>query len=101
MKTSMVLVVFIGLVGCATQKELIPTGGSRSDGVVELSYEYGMFEKPEVDMDQGWAAATEACSAWGYSEARAFGGQTQECQAYNGYGNCVRALVTMKYQCID
>ncbi len=32
------------LAGCATQKIMVPTGGSRADGTVNLSYEYGMFE---------------------------------------------------------
>ena len=29
----------------------------------------------------------------------AFGGTTTQCQAYNGYGNCLRAFVTVPYQC--
>ena len=58
--------------GCATQKELVPTGGSRADGVVYL---------------------------WGYAGAQPFGGQNSKCEAVNGYGDCVRFLVTMTYQC--
>ena len=33
------------LSGCAVQKQLVPTGGSRSDGTVKLAYEYGAFEQ--------------------------------------------------------
>ena len=86
--------------GCTSVKTLQATGGSRADGVVELSYEYGMFEKPQVNWEQGLVTATERCKAWGYQSAEPFGGSTSQCQAYDGYGNCVRYLVTVKYQCI-
>ena len=85
--------------GCATQKELVPTGGSRADGTVNLSFEYGMFEKPVVNWNAAMDAATHRCSAWGYRSAEPFGGQTTRCEAVNGYGNCVRWLATVTYQC--
>ncbi|MFL1802815.1 YecR family lipoprotein [Plesiomonas shigelloides] len=103
MKTRKLLVIpLIALfaAGCTSVKTLQATGGSRADGVVELSYEYGMFETPQVQWEQGLVTARERCQAWGYSNAEAFGGTTSACQAFNGYGNCVRALVTAKYQCI-
>ena len=37
------------VVGCAVTKIPVPTGGSRSDGTVQLSYEYGLFQVPKVD----------------------------------------------------
>jgi hypothetical protein len=37
------------LAGYATTKEFVATGGSRADGTVHLSYEYGMFESPHED----------------------------------------------------
>jgi hypothetical protein len=85
--------------GCAVQKTLVPTGGSRSDGTVELAYEFGMFETPKIDPSQGIEAATQRCAAWGYSGAEPFGGQKSQCQQSNGYGNCTRTLVTVQYQC--
>jgi hypothetical protein len=89
----------IALSGCAVEKVLVPTGGSRSDGTVELSYEFGMFEKPQVDLRQGTRAAAKRCQAWGYADAEPFGGQKNLCQQFNGYGNCIRTLVTIQYQC--
>jgi hypothetical protein len=68
--------------GCATVKTLEATGGSRSDGTVELSYEYGGFETPQVQWQQGLFTARERCAAWGYSDAEAFGGQKETCQVY-------------------
>jgi hypothetical protein len=85
--------------GCTVQKQLVPTGGSRADGTVSLSYEFGMFERPQVDGTQGVVAAQQRCAAWGYSGAEPFGGSLNRCQAADGYGNCVRTLVTVTYQC--
>lgn len=85
--------------GCSRDVTLQATGGSRADGVVELSYEYGMFDKPIVDWDQGLVTAIERCRAWGYESAEFFGGTTSQCQAYNGYGDCVSWRVLAKCQC--
>ena len=45
--------------------------------------------------------ALKCCQAWGYTAAEAFGGSTSQCQLYNGYGNCLRAFVTVPYQCTN
>lgn len=96
------MVISLGLVltvgGCAVQKDLLPTGGSRSDGTVELSYSFGSFEKPQVDYVQGRRLAAKRCRAWGYNDAEPFGGQKTMCQASNAYG-CIQTLVTVEYQC--
>lgn len=86
--------------GCAVQKTLVPTGGSRADGTIELSYEFGPFESPQVDMGQGALVARQRCAAWGYSDAQPFGGQKSLCQQDDGFGGCNRTLVTIQYQCI-
>lgn len=87
------------LAGCATPKVMQATGGSRADGTVDMSYEYGLFQKPVVNMAAAETTATQRCKAWGYTAAEPFGGQLKHCNAYNGYGNCVDVLVTVKYQC--
>jgi len=38
------------LSGCAVQPQMVPTGGSRADGTVKLSYDYGSLQIPKVDM---------------------------------------------------
>ena len=93
------IIIFIS--GCATVKVPVATGGSRADGVIEMFYEYGIFEKPQVQWDQALVTAKERCKAWGYEDAEAFGGSTSKCQSYDSYGSCVWWLVTIKYQCID
>ena len=100
MKTRFVCIfaVVLGLNGCATTKEWAATGGSRSDGVVKLSYEYGLFEAPRVNAEQGLQLARSRCSAWGYSGAEAFGGTTRVCND-SDYSGCNQWLVTAEYQC--
>ena len=100
LKSLWFVAIIISVAGCASIKVPQATGGSRADGIVELSYEYGMFEKPQVQWDQALITARQRCGAWGYQDAEAFGGTTSQCQAYTGYGNCIRFFVTAKYQCI-
>lgn len=91
------LAALVGLAGCATVKTWQATGGSRSDGTVKLSYEYGMFESPTLS-DDGVAIATERCKVWGYTGAEPFGGQTQICNQFSSSG-CMSWLVTKEFQC--
>lgn len=86
------------LQGCAVQKELVSTGGSRADGTVKLSYEYSMFEQPKLNALQGLSVATQRCAAWGYTGAEPFGGGTKSCTNRNNNG-CVSWMVTVQYQC--
>lgn len=95
------LLVALATVGCASVKVPQATGGSRADGVVEMSYQFGMFESPRVNWGEAQSSAAARCRAWGYTTAEAFGGALNQCQSTNGYGNCIQTLVTMKYQCIN
>ena len=93
-----VVFVITAMQGCAVQKQLMPTGGSRADGTVQLSYEYGAFEIPQVDPQQGLSAARQTCAGWGYADAAPFGGYTKRCTNFSG-GACNAWLVTYQYQC--
>ena len=91
--------VVLILAGCATPEVMQATGGSRSDGTVDLSYEYGLFQKPVVDMHAAQITATDRCRAWGYTAAEPFGGQINHCNQFNAYGDCLDMLVTVRDQC--
>jgi hypothetical protein len=93
------IVLALCVAGCARNKELIATGGSRADGTVTMSYEFGALENPKLDIAQGVASATERCRAWGYTSAEPFGGDMRQCQAPSQYG-CMRWLVSVTYQCL-
>ncbi len=100
MRNYLIVAAIIALAGCSTVKTLQATGGSKSDGIVNLSYEYGMFEEPVVQYEQGQATARARCKAWGYKDAESFDAGQEDCLARNGYGNCTKARVTIAYQCI-
>ena len=95
------LAMAVAMASCSTVKVPQPMSGSKSDGVVSMAYEVGPMEKPVIDWNQVTASATARCNAWGYKSAEAFGGEKRTCNAYNGYGNCVAALVTIDYQCTN
>ena len=90
--------IILSMQGCAVNKQLTPTGGSRADGTVKLSFEYGAFEVPKLDGQQGMSAARQRCAAWGYTGVEPFGGSTKTCSSGSRSG-CDRWLVTVEYQC--
>jgi hypothetical protein len=89
----------LAVIGCARHKDLIPTGGSRADGTVDLSYELGLYEKPVIDQAQGLIAARQRCAACGYKDAEPFGGEKRQCQQLYG-SDCLRSFVMLTYQCL-
>ena len=52
------------LQGCAVTKQLVPTCGSRADGTITLAFEYGIFEVPQLDAQQGLNTAKQRCAGW-------------------------------------
>ena len=97
---SLVFMIAVVLAGCASPpKQLVATGGSRADGTVKMSFEYGAFEVPKFNSAQGIATAKQRCSAWGYTGAEPFGGSTKQCTSFSS-GNCNRWMVTYEYQCL-
>ena len=100
MKSKLILGgLLVVLAGCGTVSQMTATGGSRADGIVRLSYEYGSFNKVNIDEATALRTAQERCRTWGYKDAEAFGGVTRQCQASNMYG-CMRWTVTKEYQCV-
>jgi YecR-like lipoprotein/PDZ domain len=87
------------LCGCATQKTLAVTGGSRSEGFIELSYEAPKFEQPNINYEQGRETALKRCEAWNYSDAEALRGYQGQCSRFDTLGSCTRWLVIVTYQC--
>jgi len=85
---------------CTVDKQLSATGGSRADGIVELSYEIGDMQSARIDWDRAQADATARCNAWGYQNAEKFGGEKRQCQSPSSYG-CMQWFVTVNYQCTN
>lgn len=99
-RTILTLMGFI-LMGCAVQKELVATGGSKADGIIELSYTHGPLDVPKVNEEQGLITAKKRCAAWGYKNAEKFGGQKRSCSIPGGFSDCAEFMVTVQYQCMD
>jgi hypothetical protein len=88
------------LAGCATVTRMAPTSGSRSDGIVKLSFEYGEFDRIEIDEASALQSARQRCAVWGYTDADPFEGYTRQCQRGGGlFGGCSHWFVTKDYQC--
>lgn len=100
-----ILVLPLVLILFSCNKEVakfpIATGGSKADGTVTMSYEYGLFEKPNVDWEFSEDGAKDRCKSWNYKNAEKFGGSNYLCKAMNGYGNCLRYQVDTVYQCTN
>lgn len=99
MKSVVAIAFLVLLSGCAVKKDWQPTGGSKSDGVVRMSYQVREMEKPVLDEEQAVALAAKRCIAWGYTGAEAFGGITSQCVQGGGFGGCGMRQVTKEYQC--
>lgn len=95
------IITIAALSGCATTVVPQPTGGSRADGTITMSYQYGAFEKPQYDQVTTDQKASERCAAWGYTSAQAFGGTITNCAQPDGWGGCNSWQVDMQYQCIE
>ena len=91
------VIATLGMTGCKlhSTKDWVTSGGSRSEALVELSYEYDLLESPVANSQQGLELAKSNCLAWGYAFAKPFGTVTGKCVNKN----CTRMRVTSKYWC--
>lgn len=93
--------LILTLSACAVVKVPVATGGSKSDGIVTMSYQYGSMEIPEIDWVAVDASALTSCKSWNYTKATAFGGSTSRCTSYSINYGCTTTQVDIKYQCGD
>jgi predicted methyltransferase len=91
----------VALCSCAAAKTLRVTGGSKSDGVITMAYQYGLFEKPAVEWGKAQATAVVTCQGWGYSNAQFFEQGTRTCIQVNKKNNCISWRVEYNVQCLD
>jgi hypothetical protein len=96
---SLIVLSLLFFVGCAVQKDWVPTDGSRADATVRMSYEHNELEIPQASDGQALSLAIERCQIWGFEGAEAFGGITRSCSLPDGSGGCSQWLVTKEFQC--
>ena len=96
------LVLFMALLlsgGCAVTVVPVATGGSRSDGIVRMSYVYSPITIPLVDQAAAIRNAARFCKNWGYDTAEPFDAGLTSCSQPSAFG-CDMYLTTIEYQCI-
>jgi len=79
-------------------KDYAATGGSKADGVINLSYEFSNLEMPVVDKNQGKMQAEKRCIDWGYAGAKQFDETVSYCINPSNAG-CQLWRTTLMYQC--
>jgi hypothetical protein len=83
--------------GCTTYKLWNEAGSDQDAATVDLSYEYGKFESPQVDERAGLQMARERCKDWGYPNAQRKG---EDRQCLDGIEtDCSRWRVIRQYRC--
>jgi hypothetical protein len=98
--SSAILVLLIS--SCATAPTaLTPSGGSRSDAVVELSHSTGVFSSLVIDWEATDKAAKDRCVKWGFRGAERFSNGTKSCVERYDQDDCLRYEHVYKYQCLD
>jgi len=88
----------VALAGCTVKKVPMPSGGSKADGTVVMSYEFGAFEKPQINWWEAEKTAKARCAAWGYTGAIRFGAERREC-TYMTNSGCMQYMAHVTYQC--
>ena len=86
---------------CATDNAFRPSGASRADGIVQLSYDYDLSDRPILDWRSAETLAEERCANWGYSSAVKTGAGRQACLAQDVFGRCKTFHVNVAYRCTD
>ena len=95
------LALFMALLlsGCAVTVVPVATGGSRSDGIIKMSYQFSPMTIPQVDLAAAIRNATQYCKNWGYDTAEPFDAGITSCSQPSAFG-CDMHLTTIEYQCI-
>ena len=98
---SIIFVLVFFLSSCAVFRVPVLSGGSRSDGLVEFTYEYGIFQNPKVDFNSSIRESIRRCAGWGYKSAEVFGGPIRTCADRGALNGCNRYRETIRYQCTN
>lgn len=93
------LVLCLAFAGCSVNKTAFSTGGSRADGTIDMTYDWGAFETPKMDWVSAQVEAERRCAVWGYKGAERFGGESRKCTIMDPNGICGRWEATVTYQC--
>ena len=90
------------LSGCAAEKHYTVTGADTKNGTVRLSYDFTIFERPEIAAnEQAHALAGQECLALGYAMVKMESRQETRCLEKSSSGDyCANTRVSRVYQCV-
>jgi hypothetical protein len=95
----LVIMAALLTVGCSVIKVPALSGTNQENGLVELSFDHSVFQKPEVNWDQALLTATQQCQSWGYKKPQQVGEIQSECVSQNDRGNCNGYKKSRVYGC--
>jgi hypothetical protein len=99
MKLFLVIAVVLSTVGCSVIKVPALSGTDQENGLVQLSFDHSVFQKPEVNWEQALLTATQQCQSWGYKKPQQAGEIQSECISKNDRGNCNGYKKSRVYSC--
>jgi hypothetical protein len=91
------MILFIS--GCAVVKTPTISGVDQDNGKIKMSYNYGLFEKPDVKWNETLDSASAQCKNWGYIDAQQSTGPQTNCIKEDQKGNCISWQVDSLYKC--
>ena len=99
-KLLLFLIPIILFSSCHVTKDLDIVGGSKADAIVEMTYEYHLFQKVMLSWEESQEKATNTCREWGYISAKRFEKPKKDCIGWSKDG-CFKWRVTWQYQCLE
>ena len=100
----LIAIIFLLFISCAQVNYPSFTSGSKSDGIVTLTYGYPSC-KSSLSWIKGWKRidehASKRCQNWGFKDAIRFDKGKRMCIGVNAAGYCVYWQEDLNYQCID
>jgi hypothetical protein len=93
----LLMILFIS--GCAVVKTPTISGVDQDNGQIKMSYNYGLFERPDVKWNETLDSASAQCKNWGYMDAQQSTGPQTRCTKEDQKGNCISWQVDSLYKC--
>lgn len=93
----LLMILFIS--GCAVVKTPTISGVDQDNGQIKMSYNYGLFERPDVKWNETLDSASAQCKNWGYIDAQQSTGPQTNCIKEDQKGSCISWQVDSLYKC--
>lgn len=87
------------LTACVSPSPVRVAGGDQSQGVVTLSYDYNVTQKPSIDWQQALQEAATQCHQWGYGGVIPTDKTSKSCKTRTDGGDCIAWTLSAKFQC--